>query len=298
MNGSDTNTFAIGGIGEVLWDVIGEVEKLGGAPINFAFHAGQLGADAYPISSVGGDKRGAAAITELRNNRVTTDHISVIDEAVTGYVLARVDADGVASYNFPDDVAWDRIFLSERTGALASRLDAVCFGSLAQRCERSRRVIRDFLDRMKPDALKIFDLNIRQNFYSQSLIRKSLKRANVLKLNDDEIALIADIEQLHGTTEQQMHQLVERYDLTLAVLTRGGNGSLLVAKESVSDHPGYPGNIVDTIGAGDSFTAATALGLLNGRSLDRINDHANRVASYVCSRKGAMVPLPDEFLNS
>lgn len=298
MNSSDTSTFAIGGIGEVLWDVIGEVEKLGGAPVNFAFHAGQLGADAYPISSVGADKRGAAALTELRDNGVTTDHISVIDEAVTGYVLARVDTDGVASYIFPDEVAWDQIYLSERTGALASRLNAVCFGSLAQRSERSRRVIRDFLDRMKPGALKIFDLNIRQNFYSQALIQKSLKRANVLKLNDDEIALIADIEQLPGNTDQQMHQLVKRYDLTLAVLTRGGSGSLLVAKDAVSDHPGYPCKIVDTIGAGDSFTAATALGMLNGRSLDWINDHANRVASYVCSRKGAMVSLPDELLNS
>lgn len=294
---ANSSNIAIGGIGEILWDVIGTTEKLGGAPVNFAFHAGQLGADAYPISSVGNDRRGVAAIAELRNNGVTTDNISVIDGAVTGYVLARVDADGVASYTFPDDVAWDRIFLSDTTAGLAGRLDAVCFGSLAQRSERSRQVIREFLDHLKPDALKIFDLNIRQDFYSQSLIRESLKRADVLKLNDDEITLVAEIEQLHGDIDFQMQRLVERYDLTLGVLTRGGNGSLLVGKDSISDHPGYSCTVADTIGAGDSFTAATAVGLLKGHSLDRINDHANRVASYVCGRSGAMVSLPEELVS-
>ena len=295
MNALNTNGFAVGGIGEILWDVIGDVEKLGGAPVNFAFHAGQLGAKAYPISSVGDDARGAAAIAELQRNGVTTDHISVIDGAATGFVTARIDVDGVASYTFPDDVAWDRISPAEGTVALAGRLDAVCFGSLAQRSEQSRRVIQDFLGLMKPGALKIFDLNIRQHFYSPALIRESLTWANVLKLNDDEITLVADIEQLHGDASNQMQQLVERYGLRLAVLTRGGSGSLLVAKNSASDHRGYPCAVIDTIGAGDSFTAATAMGLLKARSLDRINDHANRVASFVCGRKGAMVALPDEL---
>jgi len=289
-------TCIVGGIGEVLWDVIGDTEKLGGAPVNFAFHAAQLGAEAYPISSVGNDARGAAAIAELQRNGVNTDHISVCADAVTGYVNAHVDDDGVASYVFPDDVAWDRISLSEDTLVLAGRLDAVCFGSLAQRSERSRRAIGEFLDHLKPGALKIFDLNIRQEFYTSALIRESLARADVLKLNDDEMALLAGFEQLAGTVARQVRQLVERYDLKLAALTRGESGSLLVGPDEISDHPGYPGTVVDTIGAGDSFTAATAIGLLSGRSLEAINDHANRVASYVCGVKGAMVRLPNRLL--
>lgn len=295
MEGSEKRRPIIAGIGEILWDVIGDSEKLGGAPINFAFHSAQLGAEAYAISSIGADNRGEEALRILRNSGMTTAHITRIEGAPTGYVTAQIDDRGVATYDFPDNVAWDRIRIEAATLALAVRLDAVCFGSLAQRSPTSKKAIQDYLAAVRPDALKIFDLNIRQNFYSRELIRSSLEQADVLKLNDDEIEIVAEMEGLHGQAEEKLQQLIILYGLKLAALTRGGKGSLLVSRESVSDHPGVKTEILDTIGAGDSFTAVTALGMLRGYPLAMINDQANRVAAFVCSRKGAMVTLPEEL---
>lgn len=295
MRENDSGRFNIAGIGEVLWDVLEDSEELGGAPINFAYHAGALGANGFAISSVGDDRRGERALDELRTRNVSTAHISVLPGATTGYVLARIDAEGVASYQFPDDVAWDRIEFSADTSLLAAKLDCICFGSLAQRSEHSRRMIMQYLRTVKPDCLKVFDLNLRQDFYSEEIIRASLEVADVLKLNDDEIGCLAEMEKLAGGPNEQLRQLVRMYGLQLAVLTRGGAGSLLVTIDQMSDHPGYQADVVDTIGAGDSFTAATALGLLSGHELARINEHANRVAAFVCSQRGAMPRLPAEF---
>lgn len=286
----------IAGIGEVLWDVLEQSEELGGAPINFAYHAGALGAEAYAISCVGDDQRGRAALEELRKREVSTEHITELPGATTGYVLARVDEQGVASYEFPDDVAWDRLQIAATTRSLANSLNAICFGSLAQRSEVSQKAIQGFLEGLRGDSLKVFDLNIRQDFYTEEVIRASLQLADVLKLNDDEIVLLAEMFDLNGDQENQMRLLVERFSLRLGVLTRGGKGSLLVSPDEVSSHGGYKAKVVDTIGAGDSFTAVTVLGLLKGYGLDHINEHANRVAAYVCSCQGAMPPLPDDLI--
>lgn len=296
MKNEISERLVIAGIGEVLWDVLEESEELGGAPINFAYHAGALGAEAYAISCVGDDGRGTAALEELTKRSVSTDYITVLAGATTGYVLAKVDSQGVASYTFPDDVAWDRLVIADTNGELGQRLSAVCFGSLAQRSPISRKAIVDYLVKLGPNTLKVFDLNIRQNFYSREIIETSLEMADVLKLNDDEIVLLGRMFGLGGDEKKQMSQLVERFSLRLGVLTRGGKGSLLMSPEKISDHAGYPANIVDTIGAGDSFTAATVLGLLKDHSLDQINDHANRVAAYVCSCQGAMPPMPEDML--
>lgn len=296
MKNEISERLVIAGIGEVLWDVLQDSEELGGAPINFAYHAGALGAEAYAISCVGDDGRGIAALKELTKRSVSTDYITVLAGATTGYVLAKVDSQGVASYTFPDDVAWDRLVIADTNGTLGQRLSAVCFGSLAQRSPISRKAIVDYLAKLGPNTLKVFDLNIRQNFYSREIIETSLEMADVLKLNDDEIVLLGRMFGLGGDEKKQMSQLVERFSLRLGVLTRGGKGSLLMSPENISDHAGYPAKIVDTIGAGDSFTAATVLGLLKGHSLDQINDHANRVAAYVCSCQGAMPPLPEDML--
>ncbi|MEJ2058572.1 MAG: carbohydrate kinase, partial [Desulfofustis sp.] len=260
------------GIGEVLWDIVGEHETLGGAPVNFAYHAGQLGAESWPVSAVGADERGRRAIGSLQSHDVATDHIIEVEGAPPGYVRATVDGDGVASYTFPDDVAWDHLQIVQKTLDLAARLDAVCFGSLAQRSARSREAIHRFLDALPPAALKIFDLNIRQDFYSQKIIRDSLIKADVLKLNDEELTLMAGLEDLGGSPEEQARQLMGRFDLSLVVLTRGGNGSLLISPDELSEHPGFKTDVVDTIGAGDSFTAVTAMGLLRGYSLQQINE--------------------------
>jgi fructokinase len=282
----------IAGIGEVLWDVLEDSEELGGAPINFAYHAGVLGAEAYAISCVGDDGRGAAALKALAERSVSTECITVLPGATTGYVFAQVDAQGVASYTFPDDVAWDRLVIGDAAEKLAQRLDAACFGSLAQRSPVSRKAILDYLTRLGPTTLKVFDLNIRHNFYGREILETSLEMADVVKLNDEEIALLGRMFGLAGDQEARLGRLVERFSLRLGVLTRGGRGSLLISPDGVSDHPGYPTKSVDTIGAGDSFTAATVLGFLQGYSLDRINEHANRVAAYVCSCQGAMPRLP------
>ena len=289
------DSLAIAGIGEVLWDVLQDSEKLGGAPINFAFHAQGLGATSYAISTVGDDQRGRAALQLLADHGVGCDHITVLPGAVTGYVEARVDAAGVASYSFPDDVAWDRLLLEERTLALAGQLDAVCFGSLAQRSAHTRQVIRDFLACTASSTLKVFDMNIRQNFYTPELLQQSMGLADVVKLNDDELELISGMQGLTGDEVTRLRSLVAAFGLRLIVLTRGGKGSLLVTRDAISDHPGVAAEVVDTIGAGDSFTAATVVGLLQGKSLDEINDHANRVAAWVCSQRGAMVALPVEL---
>lgn len=285
----------IAGIGEVLWDVLEQSEELGGAPVNFAYHAGALGAEAYAISCVGDDRRGKAALEELKKRQVSIDYITELPGATTGYVLATVDKAGVASYEFPDDVAWDRLQITEKTRTLAEKLDAVCFGSLGQRSQVSQKVIQDFVGNLPEESLKVFDLNIRQNFYTEEIIHTSLQLADVLKLNDDEIILLSEMFGLRGDQETRMRLLVERFALRLGVLTRGGQGSLLVSPDVISDHDGYSSRVVDTIGAGDSFTAVTVLGLLNGLSLADINEHANRVASYVCSCQGAMPPLPDHL---
>ena len=164
----------VAGLGEVLWDVVGDEETLGGAPINFAYHAAQLGAAAMAISSIGSDSRGRKAVAILEEHGVATDHITVVDGVPTGYVRARVDTEGVADYHFPDDVAWDRLTIDTAAEALAPRLEAICFGSLAQRSEHSRRAIHRFLSSLPGGVLKIFDLNIRQSFYSDEIIRASL----------------------------------------------------------------------------------------------------------------------------
>ncbi len=295
MNEASRERLLIAGIGEILWDIVAGQETLGGAPVNFSYHAGQFGADSWPISAVGLDARGRRALSTLQHHGVAIDHIVEVAGAPTGYVMAELDQNGVATYMFPDDVAWDRLRLEDRTLALAGRLDAVCFGSLAQRSKLSAAAIKRFLQAMRPEALKIFDINIRQNFYSEAIIHDSLEQADVLKLNDDELGLIADLEELAGDRRAQLNQLIERFGLSLVVLTRGAQGSLLLSPSAVSDHPGFKTEVIDTIGAGDSFTAATVVGLLKGHSLEQINEQAGRVAAYVCSRKGAMVILPDEL---
>lgn len=285
----------IAGIGELLFDVLENSEELGGAPINFAYHAGALGAEAYAISSVGDDERGHRALMELRQKQLSTRHITVQKAAVTGYVRAIVDAQGMANYSFPDNVAWDHLRLTDQSIALASELDAVCFGSLAQRTSTSREQIHHFLSFLPDNSLKVLDLNLRQKFYNREIIHASLNRANILKLNDEELATLASLEELSGEALSQLRALIDKYQLQLAVLTRGDAGSLLVTATEYCGHKGHQTQVIDTIGAGDSFTATTVLGLLMGLELEEISESANRVAAYVCSKKGAMPTLPEKY---
>jgi len=283
------------GLGELLWDVLPGGEQLGGAPANFSYHAAALGAVGLPVSTVGMDDRGERALRVLAVKGLSTAGIAVTDRYPTGYVEAILDDRGIATYRFPDEVAWDHLQINDMAEAAATRAAAVCFGTLCQRSADSRRVIVDFLRRLPPAVIRVFDVNLRQHFYSPEIVRTSLERTDIVKLNDDELPVLAGFFQLTGDASHQLGQLRERFGLQLALLTRGGHGSLLVSAAEISDHPGISVNLVDTIGAGDSFTAAVTVGMLLGLPLAEINDLANRFAAWVCGRAGAMPAIPAEF---
>lgn len=291
--------YAIAAIGELLWDVLPTAEVLGGAPVNFAYHVTALGAEGIPVSTVGNDLRGARALAELRRRGVETAGISVAEGRPTGYVDISLDIEGMATYRFPAEVAWDCLQVNGFVRDLQDRLDAVCFGTLAQRSAESRRTIRDFLDGLRPGTVRIYDVNLRQNFYSREIVESSLNRADILKLSDEELPVLAKLLGLGGEKKRLwLKLLLERFGLSLAILTRGSRGSFLLTPAGSSDHSGIATAIADTadtIGAGDAFTAAVAIGYLEKMALGHINDLANRLAAYVCTRQGAMPDIPESL---
>lgn len=287
--------YTIAAIGELLWDVLPETEVIGGAPVNFAYHVTALGAKGIPISTIGRDARGEMALLELQKRGVDTSAISISDNFPTGYVLATVDSEGIASYSFPDEVAWDHLQVNDYAEKLRSTIDAVCFGSLAQRSPHSRRTIHGFLDSLGNGVVKVFDINIRQDFYSKEVVKSSLKRTDILKLNEDELPILAQLLELKGSGESFLPKLIERYQLKMLILSRGDKGSLLQTPEHSSEHVGIVTHVQDTIGAGDSYTAAAVIGWLQGLPLDEINEQANRIAAYVCSQQGGMPTMPQCF---
>lgn len=287
--------FLVAGLGEILWDVLADSEEIGGAPINFAYHAGALGAESIAISTIGNDERGKLAKEELLARGLNLEAVSIDKDHATGFVEANVDTKGVAHYFFPENIAWDHLALNEKAMQLAPKIDAVCFGTLAQRSEKTREAINIFLS-AAPQAMKVYDMNLRQHFYSKEIIRDSLKKADVLKLNDDEIKAVAPMFSLKGDDNEILRSLHKKFNLKYSVLTRGGNGSLLIGNgEEVESCGTIVKNMADTIGAGDSFTASVIIGLLQGHSLEQISKHANKLAAYVCSCKGAMPAIPEEY---
>jgi len=285
----------VAGLGEALWDVLPDGEQIGGAPVNFAYHITALGGRGLPVSTVGDDERGRRALEELSARGLPVSAISVDPARPTGYVAANVDEKGVAHYVFPDDVAWDNLTFSPETLGRARTLAAVSFGTLAQRSPVSRQAIACFLSAMPEKALKVFDVNLRQNFYSREVIERSLKRADMLKISDEELPVLRSMFDLTGDDASVLHALLRKNCLRICVLTRGARGGLLVSVDEISDHPGVAAEVADTIGAGDAFSAAVVLGHLLGLSLDEINERANRLAAFVCSQSGAMPAIPAEL---
>lgn len=279
------------GLGELLWDVLPDGKQLGGAPANFAYHFSGLGGHGTPVSRIGDDELGREALQILSEHQVPVEHISIDSSHPTGTVDASLDEQGVATYSFPDDVAWDFLSLEESTMSLAVKADAICFGTLAQRSEVSKAAIHSFLQ-SAPQALKIYDINLRQNFYSKETILASLNIADILKINDDELGVAQEMFSLPAEEESALRVLLKEYDLKFAVLTRGSEGSLILSPERRSELAGRPTKVVDTIGAGDSFTAAMALAILKGLDLSEVNEYATQVAAYVCGQSGAMPKLP------
>lgn len=284
------------GVGEILWDVFPERRVLGGAPANFAFHARSLGAAAAVVSRVGTDELGDEIISEVDAHGVETRFLGRDPEHPTGTVSVSVDAGGKPAYVIHEDVAWDFITAGDDALAYVSEADAVCFGSLAQRAPTSKQTIQRLLAGLPETSLKVFDVNLRQSFYSSETIEASLASANVLKLSDEELPVVAKMAGVSGSDEECLEELARRFSLRLVALTRGSEGSVLWSEKKVSTHPGVaPREMKDTVGAGDSFTAAAVMGVLSGHPLDRVNDQANRVASWVCSKDGAAPALPEEY---
>ncbi|HYW80282.1 MAG TPA: carbohydrate kinase [Thermoguttaceae bacterium] len=283
------------GLGEVLWDMLPDGKQFGGAPANFAYHAQALGADANVVSCVGDDDLGSEILDRLDGLQLSHDDVARTDQHPTGTVSVELDADGKPDYVIHEPVAWDVIPWSERLTTLAAQADAVCFGSLAQRSPVSRQTIRDFLAATPAECLRIFDINLRQHYYSTEIIADSLQTANILKLNDEELPEIARLLSIPGDERDVLKTLRKQFDLALIALTKGDRGSVLLTADDESIHPGQPAEIADTVGAGDAFTAVIAMSWMQGRKLDAINAHANRVASFVCSKNGATPEMPSEL---
>jgi fructokinase len=288
-------TLRIVGIGEVLWDLLPEGAQLGGAPTNFTCHAAALGAQAAIISRVGADSLGDEIRATLGTRDVATECIQIDVRYPTGTVEVDVDAKGQPTFEIRRDCAWDYLQaepIAHRTLAIA---DAVCFGTLAQRSETSHAAIIELITQAPIESLRIFDINLRQQYYSQALIEHSLSMASVLKLNDTELPAIAAMLGLSGDVRAQIDQLCQRWQLRAVAYTRGAHGSILRTEHEWSDHPGIPVRVQDTVGAGDAFTAAMTIGLLRGWALDDVNRHANHVASFVASSTGATPMLPESI---
>lgn len=280
--------FTMVGLGEVLWDLLPGGPQLGGAPANFAYHAARLGDRGVVASRVGDDALGQATLERLAALGLSVEAIQRDPDRPTGTVAVAMDARGQATYTFPDNVAWDALDWTPAWAALASQADAVCFGTLGQRAARARETIGRFLRATRPTTARVFDVNLRQSFYSATILDQSLALATIVKLNDEELPIVAELLGLGGAEPvAQARALLARHPLTMVCVTRGSAGSLVVTPTAVDEHPGLSVTVVDTVGAGDAFTAALAHHALRGTPLPRLHEAANQLGAWVAARAGA-----------
>ncbi len=289
--------FNIVGLGEILWDMFPHGKKLGGAPANFAYHAQCLYGKGFVVSAVGGDELGNEILERLDSLGLSKEYVAIDRGHPTGTVTVKLDKAGQPEYTIHEDVAWDNIPYTEKLAELAARTDAVCFGSLAQRSAVSHNTIDKFLKSTRPVCLRVFDVNLREAFYSKEIICDSLKLCNILKLNNDELPVIAELCSISGDEKEILSGLIEKYSLDLVALTMGKEGSRLITTEEDSFYEAEDVEVVDAVGAGDAFTGAMVMGLLNKSPLKAIHKHASRVADYVCTQKGATPEIPDDLVD-
>ncbi len=284
------------GIGEALWDLLPEGKKIGGAPANFAYHISQLGLPGCVVSAVGEDALGSEILANLSVKGLCT-HIATVPYP-TGTVQVEVDRVGVPQYVIREGVSWDNIPFTPDLKALAQRTTAVCFGSLAQRSSVSRETINRFIDAMPgdEDTLIVFDVNLRQGFFTKEILDQSMAKCNVLKINDEELIVISRLLGYPGTDlRSTCRDLLDRYHLRMLILTCGVNGSHIFTPGNVSYRATPQVEVVDTVGAGDSFTAAFVASIIRGESVAEAHKRAVEVSAYVCTQAGAMPTLPTEF---
>jgi fructokinase len=294
--GKSERKFILVGLGEILWDMLPEGKQLGGAPANFAYHAQALGGRGVVVSCIGDDDLGKEILGCLDVMKLDNKYVAVDGSHPTGTVTVRLDENGKPDYIIHENVAWDFIPSSSALLSLAGETDAVCFGSLCQRSEVSQKTVRSFLAATRPDCIRLFDINIRQSYYNEDVVNTMLELSNVLKLNDDELAIVAGLLGIKGSETDVLSELTKRYELSLIALTKGPKGSRLYTGSGDSECEAAPiDKIADTVGAGDAFSASIAIGWLRGDDLDRINAKASRVASFVCSQSGATRPLPEDL---
>ena len=288
------NQKTIVGLGEALWDCLPEGRKIGGAPANFAYHASQFGYEAWAVSAIGNDELGTETENALKEKNLR--FIMPRVDFPTGQVQVTLDEQGVATYDIKEGSAWDNIPFTTEMEALAERCDAVCFGSLAQRNEVSRNTIYKFLESTPKNCLRIFDINLRQHFYNKEIIRESLRRCNILKINDEELVLSGRLFGYPGLDiENKCWLILGKYNLDMLVLTCGVNGSYVFSKGAMSYLATPKVDVADTVGAGDSFTGAFVASILSGHSIGEAHRIGVNVSAYVCTQKGAMPVIPEKL---
>jgi fructokinase len=310
--------YLVAGLGEVLWDIFPEGKQLGGAPANFAYISTLLGNHGVVASRIGEDELGREALRQLEARSLDCSYIQRDSEHPTGTVNVTVNSRGIPSYEISEPVAWDSLEWTDKWRELAAKVDAVCFGSLAQRSERSRQTIQKFVKNTRADALSVFDVNLRQSFYSAEILSASCELADVVKMNEEEFPSVlrllglptadvaanpaqakrvqANLTQANhdqADLDQSIRQFCERFNLKLVCITRGQAGSLLVTQNLSHSHSGVTVKVADTVGAGDAFTAGLVYEYLRSKSLDtesmaRMNETANRMGAWVASQAGGM----------
>ncbi len=281
------------GIGEALWDVLPEGKKIGGAPANFAFHMSQFGYDAIAVSAVGDDDNGR----ELRDTLQSRGMKFLLPELdrPTGTVNVTLDAAGIPQYVITENGAWDHIPFTDQAAEIARHTACICFGSLAQRSPASRESIDRFIGLMPADSLRIFDINLRQRYYDKEIIESSLRKCDILKINDEETLTVAALFGFAPDPESVCRRLKEDYSLRAVILTCGAAGSRVYYGDEVSILSTPKVEVADTVGAGDSFTAGFCAALLAGCSIARAHAVAVETSAYVCTQKGAMPLFPERI---
>ena len=281
------------GIGEVLWDLLPAGAHMGGAPANFACIAAALGATGVVVSRVGDDQLGREALAGLQRHGVDSSFVQTDAGHPTGSARAMPACDGSVEYEIAQDVAWDYLQWTPELAKLAGQADAICFGTLAQRSPASRETIRRALACSRPECLRILDVNLRAPFDSFDILEDSLRRANVLKLNSEELPAVLRACKLPSALETDAAKMLQRqYGFQVVCITRGARGSVIVFGDKTVVHPGVVVKVIDTVGAGDAFSAALAVQLIAGSEPERVSEAANQVGAWVASQAGAM-PVPN-----